>query len=611
MNLLFLIVLLPLLSFLLLSFSAGRFSEKISALIGVGMIGLTALVTLYVAVDFLNQPLSKPEKAFPVFHQTLWHWISVGDFSIPVTLTLDKLSLAMLLVVTVVGFFIHLYASWYMRTEEGYSRFFAYTNVFIASMVILVLADNLLLLYLGWEGVGLCSYLLIGFYYRHSDNGAAAMKAFIVTRIGDVFLAVALFILYQALGTLNIDELMRLAPEKWAIGSNVISWVTLLLLVGAVGKSAQLPLQTWLADAMAGPTPVSALIHAATMVTAGVYLIVRTQGLFLMAPEVLQLVGMVGAITLLLAGFAALVQTDIKRVLAYSTMSQIGYMFLALGIQAWDAAIHHLVIHAFFKALLFLAAGSVIQACHHQQNMFKMGGLGKKIALVYLCFLIGGASLAALPFTPGFHSKDDILWHAWERGHITLVIMGLLGAFLTALYTFRMIFIVFHGDINTQPKRVTGISHSLPLVMLMIFSTFFGVWPERYFSHFFKTDKTLLEIFSGTLVIMGVLLAAALYLGKRQLVNRVASSRIGKFFTSWWLHAWGFDWLYDRLFVKPYLWIAKVLQSDPLNSLMNFPVLLALFANRALSISENGSVRWYAASMGLGAVTVLLVLLFV
>ncbi|EGY29349.1 proton-translocating NADH-quinone oxidoreductase, partial [Candidatus Regiella insecticola 5.15] len=467
MNLLFLIVLLPLLSFLLLSFSAGRFSEKISALIGVGMIGLTALVTLYVAVDFLNQPLSQPEKAFPVFHQTLWHWISVGDFSIPVTLTLDKLSLAMLLVVTVVGFFIHLYASWYMRTEEGYSRFFAYTNLFIASMVILVLADNLLLLYLGWEGVGLCSYLLIGFYYRHSANGAAAMKAFIVTRIGDVFLAVALFILYQALGTLNIDELMRLAPEKWAIGSNVISWVTLLLLVGAVGKSAQLPLQTWLADAMAGPTPVSALIHAATMVTAGVYLIVRTQGLFLMAPEVLQLVGMVGAITLLLAGFAALVQTDIKRVLAYSTMSQIGYMFLALGIQAWDAAIHHLVIHAFFKALLFLAAGSVIQACHHQQNMFKMGGLGKKIPLVYLCFLIGGASLAALPFTPGFHSKDDILWHAWERGHITLVIMGLLGAFLTALYTFRMIFIVFHGDINTQPKRVTGISHSLPLVMLM------------------------------------------------------------------------------------------------------------------------------------------------
>jgi len=251
------------------------------------------------------------------------------------------------------------------------------------------------------------------------------MKAFIVTRIGDVFLAVALFILYQALGTLNIDELMRLAPEKWAIGSNVITWTTLLLLVGAVGKSAQLPLQIWLA----GPTPVSALIHAATMVTAGVYLIVRTQGLFLMAPEVLQLVGMVGAITLLLASFAALVQTDIKRVLAYSTMSQIGYMFLALGVQAWDAAIHHLVIHVFFKALLFLAAGSVIQACHHQQNIFKMGGLGKKIPLVYLCFLIGGASLAALAFTRGFHSKDDILWNAWERGHITLVIMGLSGHF--------------------------------------------------------------------------------------------------------------------------------------------------------------------------------------
>lgn len=241
-----------------------------------------------------------------------------------------------------------------MRGEEGYSRFFAYTNLFIASMVVLVLADNLLLMYLGWEGVGLCSYLLIGFYYTDPKNGAAAMKAFVVTRVGDVFLAFALFILYNELGTLNFREMVELAPAHFADGNNMLMWATLMLLGGAVGKSAQLPLQTWLADAMAGPTPVSALIHAATMVTAGVYLIARTHGLFLMTPEVLHLVGIVGAVTLLLAGFAALVQTDIKRVLAYSTMSQIGYMFLALGVQAWDAAIFHLMTHAFFKALLFL-----------------------------------------------------------------------------------------------------------------------------------------------------------------------------------------------------------------------------------------------------------------
>lgn len=250
---------------------------------------------------------------------------------------------------------------------------------------------------------------------------------------------------------------MILAPQKLEMGSTAITWATLMLLGGAVGKSAQLPLQTWLADAMAGPTPVSALIHAATMVTAGVYLIARTHGLFLMAPEVLHLVGVIGAVTLVLAGFAALVQTDIKRVLAYSTMSQIGYMFLALGVQAWDAAIFHLMTHAFFKALLFLSSGSVILACHHEQNIFKMGGLRKTIPLVYICFLVGGAALAALPIvTAGFYSKDEILWGALASGHINLMVAGLVGAFLTALYTFRMIFIVFHGEPKLKHIRLKG-----------------------------------------------------------------------------------------------------------------------------------------------------------
>lgn len=614
MNLLYLTILLPLLGFLLLAFSRGRWSENTAATVGVGSIGLTALVTLYVAVDFLSQKATGVQ----VFNQTLWNWMSVGTFNIPLTLTLDGLSLTMLSVVTGVGFLIHMYASWYMRGEEGYSRFFAYTNLFIASMVVLVLADNLMLMYLGWEGVGLCSYLLIGFYYTNPANGAAAMKAFIVTRVGDVFLAIALFILYQELGTLNIRELMVLAPQKLEMGSTAITWATLMLLGGAVGKSAQLPLQTWLADAMAGPTPVSALIHAATMVTAGVYLIARTHGLFLMAPEVLHLVGIIGAVTLVLAGFAALVQSDIKRVLAYSTMSQIGYMFLALGVQAWDAAIFHLMTHAFFKALLFLSSGSVILACHHEQNIFKMGGLRKTIPLVYICFLVGGAALAALPIvTAGFYSKDEILWGALASGHINLMVAGLVGAFLTALYTFRMIFIVFHGEPKTKAHPVKGITHSLPLIVLLVLSTFVGalitpplagVLPEL---HFGEEGKMPLKIFSGVLVVIGIALAAMLYLGKRQLVNSIAQSAPGRFFTVWWFHAWGFDWLYHNVFVRPYLWIARLLQRDPLNSLMNTPAILSRWSNRGLTVSENGQVRWYVASMGLGAVVVLALLLFV
>jgi NADH-quinone oxidoreductase subunit L len=615
MNLLYLTILLPLIGFLLLAFSRGRWSENTSATVGVGSIGLAAVVTAYVAIDFLGQRAAGVQ----LFEQNLWNWMSVGDFNIGVTLVLDGLSLTMLSVVTGVGFLIHMYASWYMRGEEGYSRFFAYTNLFIASMVVLVLADNLLLMYLGWEGVGLCSYLLIGFYYKDPANGAAAMKAFIVTRVGDVFLAIALFILYHELGTLNIRELMVLAPQKLAVGDTALTWATLMLLGGAVGKSAQLPLQTWLADAMAGPTPVSALIHAATMVTAGVYLIARMHGLFLMTPEVLNLVGIVGGVTLLLAGFAALVQTDIKRVLAYSTMSQIGYMFLALGVQAWDAAIFHLMTHAFFKALLFLSSGSVILACHHEQNIFKMGGLRKSIPLVYVCFLVGGAALSALPIiTAGFFSKDEILVGALANGHINLMIAGLIGAFMTSLYTFRMIFIVFHGEEKIKAHAGKGITHHLPLLVLLVLSTFVGalivpplqgVLPET--TGLAHDSVLMLESASGVVAIIGILLAAALWLGKRSLVTSIANSAPGRFFSTWWFHAWGFDWLYDKVFVKPYLGIAKLLQSDPLNSLMNLPALFSRWGNRGLTVSENGQIRWYIASMGVGAVVVLALLILV
>ncbi len=609
MNLLFLTFVFPLLGFLLLSFSRGRFSENLSALIGVGSVGLSAAVAAYVIWQFNVAP---PEGG--AYSQLLWQWMSVDGFAPNFTLYLDGLSVTMLGVVTGVGFLIHLFASWYMRGEAGYSRFFSYTNLFIASMLFLILGDNLLFIYFGWEGVGLCSYLLIGFYYSNRNNGNAALKAFIVTRIGDVFMAIGLFILFAQLGTLNVQELLVLAPQKFQAGDTWMVLATLMLLGGAVGKSAQLPLQTWLADAMAGPTPVSALIHAATMVTAGVYLIARTNGLFLLAPDILHLVGVVGGVTLVLAGFAALVQTDIKRILAYSTMSQIGYMFLALGVGAWDAAIFHLMTHAFFKALLFLASGSVIVACHQEQDIFKMGGLWKKLPLAYASFVVGGAALAALPIvTVGFYSKDEILWEAFASGNTGLLYAGLVGAFMTSLYTFRLIFIAFHGEAKTEAHAGHGISHWLPLGVLIVLSTFVGAWitpplagvlPESA-GHAGGEAKHALEITSGAIAIAGILLSALLFLGKRRFVSAVANSGIGRVLSAWWFAAWGFDWIYDKLFVKPYLLISHILRKDPVDRSIGLIPRLARGGHVAMSKTETGQLRWYTASIAVGAVLVL------
>nr|WP_313407464.1 NADH-quinone oxidoreductase subunit L [Pseudomonas sp.] len=614
MNLLALTLFFPLLGWLLLAFSRGRFSENTSAVIGVGSIGLAAASAAWVIVAFLGNPPAGGASSL-----TLWQWMSVESLSPSFTLHLDGLSVTMLGVVTGVGFLIHLFASWYMRGEEGYSRFFAYTNLFIFSMLLLVLGDNLLVLFFGWEGVGLCSYLLIGFYYKHVPNGNAALKAFIVTRVGDVFLMIGMFLLFINLGTLNIQELMVLAPQKYAAGDAWLWLATLMLLGGAVGKSAQLPLQTWLADAMAGPTPVSALIHAATMVTAGVYLIARTHGLFLLTPEILELVGIVGGVTLVLAGFAALVQTDIKRILAYSTMSQIGYMFLALGVGAWDAAIFHLMTHAFFKALLFLASGAVIHACHHEQNIFRMGGLWKKLPLAYASFVVGGAALAALPLlTAGFYSKDEILWEAFASGHSELLYAGLVGAFLTSIYTFRLIFIAFHGEQKTEAHAGNGIAHNLPLMVLIVLSTFIGAWitpplagvlPESA-GHAGGEAKHSLELLSGLIAVSGIVIAALLFLGKRRVASAVAQSAPGRLLSALWFAAWGFDWLYDKLFVRPYLALCHLLRRDPIDRSIGLIPLLARGGNAALVRSETGQVRWYAASIAGGAVLVLAAILF-
>ena len=604
---------LPLIGTLLLPFSGGRLGPKLAVVIGVGSVGLAALATGWaIALHSGNEP----------FGYTLWTWIEVGGFRPTIGLAVDGLALVMMAVITGVGFFIHLFATWYMAGEAGITRFYAWMNLFVFSMLILVLGDNLLLLFLGWEGVGLCSYLLIGYYYHDNANGRAAFKAFLVTRIGDVFLALGLFLIFRDLGTLDIQQVMVRAGEVWSVGDPTVSLVALLVLGGALGKSAQVPLHTWLPDAMAGPTPVSALIHAATMVTAGVYLIARLNGVFLLAPDVLWLVGVIGAVSLLLAAFAALAQTDIKRVLAYSTMSQIGYMFLALGVGAFDAAIFHLVTHAFFKALLFLSAGAVITSCHHEQDMTRLGGLRKRLPVVYAAFLVGGAALVALPLvSAGFYSKDEILWQDMAADQPGFLLAGLLGALLTCLYTVRLILGIFHGECGSDNARnaepgTNWLTHHLPLGVLAVLSTFLGAWLYPHLVDQFppapgetvETGHTLLQLLAIGTVVAGLALAGWLFLARRQWLQDQVSRWPGAFLWRLWYHAWGFDALYNGLLVKPWQLMVRMLRRDFVYLTLNLLALLAKFLNRGLVRAQNGRVRSYATAMVLGATVILLAL---
>ncbi|MBU5616479.1 NADH-quinone oxidoreductase subunit L [Psychrobacter sp. TAE2020] len=618
MSLLPLTFIFPLVGFLILAFMRDRLTEQAAALVGVGSMALSALCTLLVSFTFLTT-----YPAGTVITVPMWTWMQVGDFAPTFGLSFDGLALTMLGVITGIGFLIHLFAAWYMKGDTGFARFFSYMNLFVASMLLLVLADDLLLLYLGWEGVGICSYLLIGFYFDDRANGRAAMKAFTVTRVGDVFLAFGLFLLYREFGTLNIQEIITRAPDMFDINNPIMVLTTMMLVGGAMGKSAQLPLHTWLADAMAGPTPVSALIHAATMVTAGVYLIARMHPLFILTPEVLLYwVGGVGALTLVVAGFCALAQTDIKRILAYSTMSQIGYMFLALGVGAWQGAIFHLMAHAFFKALLFLSSGAVILSVHHEQNIFKMGGLRKKIPLVFWCYVIGGGALAAIPWvTVGFYSKEAILWETYATGHQVLFYMGVFGAFLTAIYTFRMIWIVFFGEEKTHAHKLTGMSYWLPLSVLLVLSTAVGalivpplqgVLPESV-GHLLEVagqahGKHTAEFIAMGAMVAGLLVAALLYVvNKGRLLTSFKRSSIGGALFYWCYHGMGFDALYDIVFVKPFLLIGRLFKSDPVDKAWSILPMLASAGNKVLSATQTGSLRGYAASFGLG-MAVLLVL---
>jgi NADH-quinone oxidoreductase subunit L len=443
--------------------SADGFTQ-LAGFVAVGAMALSFVVGL---LSFFE--LAGADAGVDALLSPAWDWIHAGRFDIELALVFDRLSGVMTLVVTGVGLLIHIYATGYMRGDPGYAKFFAYLNLFVAMMLILVLAGNMLGTFVGWEGVGLCSYLLIGFWYRKGWPAEAAQKAFVVNRIGDAAFLLGMFLLATTFGSLDYAAINDGVIGGWQ--AEGMAWklglAAILLFGGACGKSAQIPLFVWLPDAMAGPTPVSALIHAATMVTSGIYLVVRLNPLFAAAPWVLPVVGTVGVLTALLAGSSALRQRDLKGVLAYSTVSQLGYMFLALGAGAWVAAIFHLVTHAFFKALLFLGAGSVIHGMHDEQDMHRMGGLKRHLPKTYLAFLCGAGALSGLPLLSGFFSKDEILAHAFAQGSYWYVLwgLGIFTAALTAYYTWRMVALTFWGDERFDVEHVHP--HESPRSMLM------------------------------------------------------------------------------------------------------------------------------------------------
>lgn len=518
-NTIWLIPFLPLVGFLLNGLLGKKLSEFFSGVIASTMVGISFCLGLLSLDVYLENHES--------LTQTLFIWLPLGSYQVPIAYTLDALALVMVLIVTGVGFLIHLYSMGYMKGDPGIQRYFAYLNLFMFMMLNLVMADNLLLLFLGWEGVGLCSYLLIGFWFEDPDKATAGKKAFIVNRIGDFGFLLGMILILVNLDSLAFSDILQVDQIR-ALDTGLVTTITLLLFLGAVGKSAQIPLYVWLPDAMAGPTPVSALIHAATMVTAGVYLLARCSVLFIASTTALSLVAVIGIMTAFFAATMAIFENDIKKVLAYSTISQLGYMFAAAGVGAFGAAIFHLMTHAFFKGLLFLGAGSVIHGMGGEQDMRRMGNLKSKMPQTYWTMLIGVAAISGLPLLSGFFSKDEILWYTYSssKGGDFIFLTGLLTAILTAFYMFRLLFQTFHGG-QRWSKEVSP--HESPTVMtvpLMVLAGFsvVGGWigiPEvlsgnNHFHHFlsgtiedvnghFSQDLVLSEVSAMILSILGAL----------------------------------------------------------------------------------------------------------
>ena len=610
---------LPLLGALVNLFFGRRLGRR-AHWVAVPAVGLAFLVAL---ADFFRVWQGQETFTGPLFE-----WIVAGSFRAPVTLQLDQLSAVMLLVVTGVGFLIHVYAVGYMHEDPDYPRFFTYLNLFVFSMVMLVLAGNFLLLYVFWEAVGLCSYLLIGFWYTRESAANAGKKAFIVNRVGDFGFGLGILLIWTTLGTLEYAEVFARAPTL-AVGTATA--ISLLLFMGACGKSAQLPLHTWLPDAMEGPTPVSALIHAATMVTAGVYLVARAHALFERSGVALDVVAWVGVLTAVFAATIGLVQTDIKRVLAYSTVSQLGYMFVGVGVGAYAAGVYHLVTHAFFKALLFLGAGSVIHALSGEQDLRKMGGLGRKIPVTWYTMLVATWAISGLPPFSGFFSKDEILAGAWFGHHYGVFALGLVGSALTAFYMWRLVFLTFHG-----PSRVDhAVAHhvhesppvmTVPLGILAVLAAGAGVWglptPEgtafgRFLAPVLRSAAEGGEVHHGPaygLMAVSVLAALAglavawrLYLGGGADLARIGVPRGA--LHRLLLHKYYVDELYDRLFVRPTVrvaeWCAGAFDLGVIDGAVNGVATLVLRASAALRRHQTGLVMHYAFSMLVGVVALL------
>jgi NADH-quinone oxidoreductase subunit L len=550
-------------------------SETIIGLIGSSTVGIAFLIAAMIFFEMVSTPVQDRTR---IVH--LFDWIVAGGLSVGFAYQLDQLSVIMMLVVTGVGTLIHIYSVGYMHGDPGFARFFAYLNLFIFAMLNLIMADNFLLLFLGWEGVGLCSYLLIGFWYdrkfEKGTTGDAAKKAFIVNRIGDFGFLIGMFLIVETFGSLNFGTVFAQASTL-QVGTPVLFWMTLALFLGATGKSAQIPLFVWLPDAMAGPTPVSALIHAATMVTAGVYMVARCSILFALAPATMEIIAVVGATTALFAASIGLVQNDIKKVLAYSTISQLGYMFLALGAGAFSAGLFHVVTHAFFKALLFLGSGAVIHAMHDEQDIQNMGGLKSHLPITYKTFLIGTIAIAGIPPLAGFFSKDEILWKAFSGGHVVLWLMGLLGAGLTAFYMFRLFFLTFagnprwRGDQHPHEAPLTMTIPLMALAALSIIGGFVGIPPslgggnaiEHWLEPVFeKANETMvshgsevefleyvLMILSVAVAAFGIYIAVIWYTQKKEIPERLAQQR-----PKWYkllLNKYYVDELYDAALVTP------------------------------------------------------------
>lgn len=653
-QLIWLTIALPILGVLIIGLFGRRIGNQAVSIIA----PLMVLLGFLVGVGAFFETWGREGEAVTV---TLWTWATIGDFNVPINLLVDPLSIAMVLVVTGVGFLIHVYATDYMihRDDKGHAhadrdfpRFFMFLNLFIASMLVLVLGDNYLMMYVGWELVGVSSYLLIGYWFdRPSEEqkpislgantepvklqsllspAASGMKAFIVNRIGDVGFALGVFLIWTTFGTLQFDEVFAGAVEVSETMPSVIPWITALLFIGAIGKSAQLPLYVWLPDAMAGPTPVSALIHAATMVTAGVYMIVRSNILYSLAPNVSFSIAVIGMVTAFFAATIALVQVDLKRVLAYSTVSQLGYMFAAVGVGAYSAGMFHLVTHAFFKALLFLGAGSVMHALHDVIDIRRMGGLKDKMKITWMTFWIGGLALAGFPLMSGFFSKDEILVLVYEVSPL-LWGLGIITAGLTAFYTFRAIFIAFHGQ--PRDKHLYEHAHesrapiTFALIVLAVLSIFGGLiglpkflgftnliheWllpikytlphggEEHHLS--FYTELALL-ISSGVVAIGGILLARYFYIVNPSIPQNIARGArplFALFAQKYWV-----DELYDTLFVQPSLKMSKAL-ADGLDKLIidetfvdGSAKMVGRFGNM-LSKLQNGYTGSYALATFIG-----------